>query len=514
MPQARLSMRKIRETLRLKFDRRRTNREVATACNVSAATVWDTLKRFKESGLDWPLPEGMSDEELEFKLYPPKPESVDEKYVPDWALLHNERKKSKNVTLQLLWEEYIADHPHGYQYSWFCKHYKNWRKTVEPVMRQTYHFGEKCFVDYAGETMAVVDPRTGEVTDVQIFVGTLGASNYTYAEAQPSQKLEHWIGGQVRMFEYFGGVPEVLIPDNLKSGVKRPDFYDPDLNPTYQLMAEHYSVAVIPARVRKPRDKAKGENAVLQVERWVIAPLRNRTFYSLKELNEAISEKLDDLNERPFQKLPGCRRESFEKDELSVLRPLPSQRFSFVHRKDAKVGIDYHVQYDDHYYSVPYGLVGARVEVFARTAVIELVHGGRRVASHRRSYAKGGFTTDPAHRPPNHRHAEWNPERLKSWARKLGPNVELMIIGILAGYQYPAQGYRRCLGVLSMAKKYGSERLDRACRRGVELGAFSYRSVKSTLEKNLDQEPLTVTETVTTEVRRLHDNVRGATYYQ
>jgi len=507
-------MRKIREVLRLKFDRKRSQREVATACNLSPATVWDTVQRFKASGLDWPLADEITDEGLETKLYPP-PTPEKDRPAPDWAALHRERKKAKNVTLQLLWEEYKAIHPAGYEYSWFCNGYRAWAKTVDPVMRQVYHFGDKCFVDYAGETVSIVDPITGQVTEAQIFVGTLGASNYTYAEAQPGQDLASWVMGHVRMFEYFGGVPLVLIPDNLKSGVKKACFYDPDINPTYQAVAEHYDTCVIPARVKKPRDKAKGENAVLQAERRIIAPLRNRVFHSLRELNGAILELLDALNERPFQKLQGCRREVFERDERPVLTPLPAQRFVYVHRKDATVGVDYHVEYDGHFYSVPYGLVGERVEIFASTAVIELVHAGTRVSSHQRSRHKGGFTTNPDHRAPNHRRElEWTPERFKGWAKKLGPNVVLMVEGILASFRYPEQGYRRCLGLLGLDKKYGAQRLDAACARCLSLGAIQLRSVKSTLEKRLDLQQLPAAEGGNDENRRVHDNVRGPDYYQ
>ncbi len=296
--------------------------------------------------------------------------------------------------------------------------------------------------------------------------------------------------------------------------MKKASFYDPEINPTYLALAEHYETAVIPARAKKPRDKAKGENAVLQVERRIIAPLRNRTFCSIRELNDAISELLDDLNERPFQKLEGCRREVYERDERPLMGPLPAQPFVFVHRKDAKVGPDYHVQYDHHFYSVPYGLAGQRVEVFASIMLIEVLHDGQRIASHVRSHHKGGFTTDNAHRHPHHRRElEWTPERFQSWARKLGPNVALMVTGILHARQHPEQGFRRCLGLLSLEKKHTAQRLDAACERAISAGAFSYQSVRSILEKKLDQQPATVAPN-TNGSRRLHENVRGPEYYE
>ena len=417
------------------------------------------------------------------------------------------------MTLQLLWEEYRAGQSAaGYGYSRFCELYGRWAKKLNPSMRQTHRAGEKMFVDYSGGTIDIVEARTGERIPAKLFLAVLGASNYTYAEPTFSEELPHWIGAHVRAFEYFGGAPEIVVPDNLKSGVTRPCRYDPNVNATYQEMTAHYGTCVIPARVRKPKDKAKVEVGVLIAERWILARLRHRTFYSLAELKEAVALLLTDLNERRMKKIGKSRREVWETVDRPCLRPLPVTPYEFAQWKGAKVNIDYHVEFERHYYSVPYALVHEAVEIRATAGVIEVFFRGKRVASHARSFAIGGHTTRKEHMPKSHQqYLEWSPSRVMAWARTLGPHTEKLATGILERRFHPEQGYRACLGIIRLAKRYSPERVEKACERALVLGTYRYKSVASILEKNLDAQPLVQAEPLPLP---LHDNVRGAAYYQ
>ena len=386
-------MRKLREVLRLKFETDLSNRRVARSCGVSRPSVAEYLQRFKEAGLSWPQAAEFDDATLERALYPPAPVlPAAERTVPDWAHVHRELRR-KGVTLTLLWHEYKAAHPEGFQYSWFCDQYRAWAGKLDVVMRQEHRAGEKLFVDYAGQTVEVVDPRTGEIREAQVFVAVLGASNYTYAEATWTQQLPDWIEAHVRAFEFLGSVPELIVPDNLRSGITKAHRYEPDVNPTYADLANHYGVAVLPARARRPRDKAKAEAGVLLVERWILAVLRHRTFFSLQELNREIARLLERLNARPFKQLPGSRRELFDQFDRPALRPLPAQPYEFAEWKKVLVNIDYHVEVDGHYYSVPYALVRKKLEARFSARTVECFHKGQRVASHPRSYLKGHHTT-------------------------------------------------------------------------------------------------------------------------
>ena len=505
-------MRKIKEVLRLKWAQGLSNRRIAASSGIGRPTVSEYLRRAEEAGLSWPLPADLDDARLERLLFPPPPDlPAQVRGIPDWRHIHQELRH-KGVTLFLLWQEYRQNHPDGYQYSWFCEHYRAWQGKLDVVMRQDHRAGEKLFVDYAGQTVPVIDRSTGEIREAQIFVAVLGASNYTYAEATWSQTLPDWIGSHVRTFRFLGGVPELVVPDNLKSGVSKAHRYEPDTNPTYQDMAAHYGVAVLPTRVRKPRDKAKVESGVLVVERWILAALRHRQFFSLAELNAAISELLVRLNDRPFRKLPGCRREHFEQMDRPALQPLPAEPYVYAEWKKARVHIDYHVAVDEHYYSVPYALVKREVEVRITRNTIECFHRGNRVASHRRSYQKGRHTTDPAHMPEAHRQAgEWSPERLAKWAAKTGPATEKLIRTVLGSRKHPQQAYRSCLGILRLGKAYGDERLEAACRRALTLGSCRYKSIESILKHRLDEQP--VEEQQELALPDSHDNIRGPAYY-
>ena len=504
-------MRKIEEILRLKYEAGLTHREIARSCAVSASTVSEYVTHAKAAGLSWPLPEGLSGEELDELLFPTRTPAAGRKIAPpDWTAIHKELRR-KGVTLNLLWVEYRQEHPDGYSYSQFCHHYRQWSKQLKPMMRQKHRAGEKLFIDYAGQTMPVVDPETGAVEEAQIFVATLGASNYTYVEAQASQSLPDWIGAHVQALSFLGGVPEVLVPDNLKAGVKSPHLYEPDINPTYQEFARHYGVAVVPARSRKPKDKAKVEVGVQVVERWILAPLRDRTFFSLAELNWAIRELLTQLNERPMKHLGQSRQELFVELDQPALKPLPQQPYEFAHWQKARVHIDYHVEFDKHYYSVPHALRGKEVEIRATEKTVEIFYRRQRQASHARVRSPGRYSTQREHMPPAHQYVDgWSPERFLRWAEESGPHTAALIAAVLDGRRHPQQAYRTCLGILGLAKRYGHQRLEAACRRALAAGIHSYKGLHNILKNKLDQ--LERDQPPATSLPA-HVNIRGKNYY-
>lgn len=505
-------MRKIEEVLRLHFECRLSTRAIGKSLGLGRSTVSEYIRRARAAGIGWPLAEGMHEIELDRQLFPPLPApTCAGRPEPDWSEVHCELKR-KGVTLSLLWEDYKASSPEGYRYSWFCETYRQWAGRLDLVMRQSHRAGEKAFVDYAGQTVDVVDANTGEIRQAQIFVAVLGASNYTYAEATWTQQLPDWIASHVRAFQYFGGVPEILIPDNLWSGVTRPHRYEAVPNATYREMASHFGCAIIPARVRRPRDKAKVEAGVLLVERWILARLRHRKFFSLVELNNEISKLLEVLNTRPFKKLEGSRRSHFEALERPVLKALPATPYEFGEWSLARVHIDYHVEVQGHYYSVPYQLLRQQLDVWCTARVVEIFHKGIRVASHVRGFGKGGYTTLKEHMPPSHRaYADWTPERLVRWAEKTGESTAGMAAAILSRRVHPQQGFRSCLGLMALGKKHGANRLEAACRRALEIGAISYRSVESILKNGLDRKDLSRSAKPSATVK--HPNVRGADYF-
>ncbi len=512
MPRKHLSMRKIREVLRLKWGQGLSNRAIATACQVGVGTVHDHLRRCESAGLSWPLPDDLTDDQIEARLFP-QPLSG-EHARPDFDFVTRELRR-KGVTLTLLWEEYCAQHPaNSYGRSQFFELYRKHASVLDPRMRMVHKAGEKLFVDYAGMILLVVDPQTGELREAQIFVATLGASDYTYVEATWSQALEDWIGSHVRAFEFYGGVPEVVVPDNLKAGITSACYYEPDINTSYQEMADYYGVAIVPARVRKPRDKAKVENHVLNVERRILAPLRNRRFVGLAECNQALGELMSALNNRPFQQMPGSRRDLFAEIDLPALRPLPERPYSFGLWKRARVSIDYHVSVEHCFYSVPYTLLKEQVDARISEHIIELFHKRQRVASHPRSRRTGVYVTDPAHMPKTHQaYLEWTPQRLVTWAKQSGGATAEVIETILATRAHPQQGFRSCLGIMSLAKSYGPQRLEAACRRALSIGAPSFKIIRNILTSKLDQAPISCDESAA--VRPvIHSNIRGARYYQ
>ncbi len=509
MPVPRLSMRKIREVLRLKHDRGLSHRAVAHACAIGVGTVTLYLQRATACGVGWPVPAELDDTALAARLFP-RAAPMRDRIRPDCAEIHRELKRV-GVTLQLLWQEYAQVHPDGYRYSQFCEIYRRWARRLRPSMRQVHRAGEKTFIDFSGKRPTVVDRRTGEERPVELFVAVLGASSYTYAEATASQQLPDWVGAHTRMVGYFGGATGLWVPDQLKSAITRSCRYEPGVNRTYEELAAHYGAVVVPARPYKARDKAKAEAAVLVAQRWILARLRHETFFSLAALNVAIRALLDELNDRPLQKLGVSRRTLYARLDRPALQPLPATRYVVAQWKPCRVNIDYHVEVARHPYSVPYQLIHELVEARYTTTTVELFYKGRPLTSHRRRY-DGQPSTTPEHMPRAHRaHAEWTPSRLIRWAEQTGPATGRLVAEILQRRPHPEQGYRACLGIMRLGRTYGDARLEAASARAVALGSYRYRTVKNILASAQDRLPLeTPPEATPTPT---HANIRGAAYY-
>lgn len=501
-------MRKIRDILRLRLAAGLSIRQIKDSTKASVGAIQKLLVKADELGLSWPLPDELDDNQLAQLFYPESDTTVSSRYqAPDWPAIHQELKR-KGMTKQLLWEEYTGQHPNRcYSYSQFCDRYRHWYDQRKRSMRQTHKAGEKCFVDYCGPTVPIINASTGELRQAQVFVGVLGASNYTYAEATLTQSLPDWLGSHVRMFQFFGGCSELVIPDNLRSGVSKACRYDPQLNPSYQQLAEHYQLAVVPARPYKPKDKAKAEVGVQIVERWILARLRHHSFFSLGELNQCIRALLDELNQKPFKQLPGNRQQAFEQLDKPVLRPLPAHPYRYVDIKPVKVNIDYHVQYRQHHYSVPHQYVGETLELHASDALITLYFRQRQVASHARKQ-QPGTTTEAAHMPERHRkQQQWSPGRLKNWAKDIGPEVLAWVDRQLTSKAHPEQAYRICLGLLNLSRDYPAQRLDATCKIANREGLLRLKHLKSILQSNRDRLPEQIDLQVA--LPQDHENIRG-----
>jgi transposase len=516
MPNRRLSVRKIKEILRLKYECGISEREIARSCGISRNAVAEYLRRASASRLTWEEAANAADADLEERLYPSERiPSVASRPLPDCEHIYNELRTYRkfNLTLSQLWLEYKQDHPDGYQYTQFCEYYWRWRKQLDYCMRQEHRAGEKLFIDYA-DGLSIVDTLTGEVILTQLFVAVWGSSNYTYAEATMSQTLSDWIGSHRRAFEYFACSPRVLVPDNLKSGVTRASKYEPDLNPTYADMAGHYGCAVLPARPRKPRDKAPVENGVLIAKRWILAVLRHRTFYSLAELNSAIRECLERLNMRKLRVARKSRKELFEALDRPNALSLPERPYEYAEWYKARVQLNYHIQVDRHYYSVPYQLLRETLDIRLTASIVEAFHKGARVAAHVRSNVKVGYSTLPEHMPPSHLYyAEWNPARFIKWAGKTGEATSRLVETILATRPYPEQGFKACMGIINLTRDYEPVRVEAAARRAIEFKTCSYRSMKAILSAGLDEREDS-TEQLHLPGLLPHENIRGQEYYQ
>jgi transposase len=515
MATERLSMRKTREILRLKWALGRSHREVARSLGISSGAVGSTVLRARAAGLDWAQVHALADDALEARLYG-RPEAAGHRQRPhpDCVALHTERRKP-SVTLELLHLEYLERHPDGYRYTQFCEIYRRWLQRRGLSMRQVHRAGEKCFVDYAGQKPRLIASATGEVIEVELFVAVLGASNYTYAEATRTQQVPDWIASHQRAFAYYGGIPEAVVPDQLKSGVTVPCRYEPGLQRTYEEFAQHYGTVILPARQGKARDKAKVEVGVQVAERWILARLRHETFFALTALNARIRELLEDLNGRRMRLYQASRRELFERLDRPALRPLPAEPFVYGEWKTARVNIDYHVEVHRHYYSVPFPLIHEVVDVRMTATTVECFHKGQRVAAHARDDTPGRPTTHPAHMPKAHQHhLEWTPSRLTDWAGRIGPHTQALVAAILADRPHPEQGYRSCLGLLRLGRRYGETRLEAACGRALAVGARSYRHVDSILKYGLERLPLLDTAPAPGRPAPVHEHLRGREYYQ
>ena len=509
MPGARLPMRKIRDVLRLTAAGM-SSRKIAASLSIGATTVIDCLHRARRAGLSWPLPDGLDDVALELRLYPPAAAKDEQRPLPNWAEVHRELKRP-GVTLQLLWQEYREEHLSGYAYSRFCDLYRAWEKRVSPTMRQTHIAGQRMFVDYAGTKLQVIDWITGEILTAELFVAVLGASSLTYAEATWTQSLPDWIDAHKHAFRYFGGVTAIIVSDNLKSGITKACFYEPNVNRTYQEMADHYATAIVPARPQKPKDKAKVEVGVQVATRWIIAKLRKRTFFTLAELNAAIRDCVEQINDRVTRHLGASRRSLFERVERPALKLLPATDYVFAYWKQCRAGIDYHVEIDKHYYSVPYTLVRQELWASYTASTVEVFYRGKRVAVHRRGPPNRGHTTLPEHMPSSHRrYADWTIERIMREAAEIGSNAAALVEVILREKRHPEQGFRSCRGIVNLVARFPRERVEAACERALAVGTRSYSSVKSILDTKLDRKR---PEKAAEGPAIVHDNIRGPTFY-
>jgi transposase len=512
MPTERLSMRRIRQLLAMRFGAGASTRAIGRELGIAPSTVREYLARAAAAGIGWPLAADVTDESLLARLFVNAGVRTGARFhaEPDWAALVRELKRPA-VNLMILWEEYRAVHPDGYAYSRFCQMFREFERRLSPTMRQQHVAGHKLFVDYSGKRVPIVDPLTGEVRVAEIFVAVLGASSCTYAEATWTQTLPDWIGAHVRMFRFYGAAPRLLVPDNLKSGINKASFYDPEVNRSYGAMAAHYSVGILPARPRRPRDKAAVEAGVRFAQSYIIGRLRNVTFFSLAECNAAITVAVERMNGREMRRLGTSRRQLFEAIELPVMQTLPRDDFEYAEWHLARVGIDYHVEVQGFLYSVPHALIREQVDTRATARTIEVFHRGKRVAAHARRYGGPRHGTQPEHMPSAHRrYAEWTPERVRRQARAIGPNTEGLIIAVLARRPHPEQGFRTCLGVLRLFRGIDAARAERVSLRAVEIGALSYASVASILKHRLDR-PASPQAADGTPL--LHDNIRGSRYY-
>lgn len=514
MAKPRLSMRKIKEVLRLSYQLSLSVRQVALSANVSRSTVKEYLVRAERVGIDWAVAESLTEQQIDERLFPSKPfDPSAPRALPDFEYIYEELKAHKkfNLTLDLLWREYKEQHPEGYQYSQFCELYRRWRRKLDYSMRQDHRGGEKLFVDY-GEGLTLIDPKGGEPIPTQLFVAVWGASNYTYAEATLTQQLPDWIGSHVRGFEYFGCLPKIVVPDCLKSAVSRACHYEPELNPTYAAMASHYGICVLPARPVHPKDKAKVETGVLIAKRWILSVLRHRSFYRLTELNGAIRELLEQLNSRALRKLKKSRRELFVSFDHPHALALPEKPYAYAEWKLATVNIDYHVEVERHYYSVPFRLIREKLHVRVSAHTVEAFLKGERVAAHLRSFIPYGHTTLKEHMPPAHqKYLDWTPSRFIDWAKKIGPQTAQLVQTIIESRTYPEHAYRSCLGILSLEKRYPKERLEKAAGRALKFGAHSFRSLRKILSAGLDrlEEKTHGSDSALAD----HENIRGPHYY-
>lgn len=507
---AKMPMEKFREIMRL-HELGRNQTEISRSCKIARSTVQDYLRRAAAKSLSYAQLEQMSDSEAQSLLGKGKRKTNASPETIAYDYIHRELAK-KGVTLALLWQEGLDTGEWSCSYGNFCRRYNKWKGRHNLSMRQIHKPGDKLFVDYSGLTVPVLDLATGNVATAEIFVACFGASNYTYAEATPSQALSHWIGSHQRALTFYGGVPAAIVPDNLKSGVTAPCRYEPGINRSYHDFAEHYGVAVIPARVRKPRDKAKVEKAVQEVERQILAPLRHRQFTNLTDLNEAIREYLSKLNNRKMKGYGLSRLALFKRTDQPELKPLPVYPFVFATWKTARVNVDYHIEVAKHYYSVPYWFARREVTVKVSEQLVEVFYDHGRIAAHPRSIAQYRHTTQPDHMPPEHwAYKHQSKERFIAWAEQSGPHTKAQVSAIFDKKVHEEQAFRSVKGLQRLATQYGPQRLEFACRRANSFGMTGLRRLKAILKSHLDEVPMVADEPDSPIID--HDNLRGQQYY-
>jgi transposase len=513
-------MQKIRDIIRLRLTTEMSERQIGRALKVSRTVVAKTMAQFRSSGLEAEAIANMSDSALEQAMWR-KDRVIDtaryrklEERFPTMVL----ELKKRGMTLEWLWKEYVEEHPDGYRYSQFCLYFQRWSAAGELWMHQEHKVGECMYADWAGEPLVVVNATTGADWPVQIYVGILGASGLTWVQANEDQKQQCWIRSNEGALRYFGGHTDALVPDNLKTGVLKADRYEPEINPVFDEFACYYGMVIFPARARRPRDKALVENAVKLVYQRIYTALRGRGFHSLAEVNEAIRELVEQHNNRPLQRLGISRRELFERTERCALKPLPPEPFPLQDIQMATVGVNYHVELreDRHYYSVPHYLrtrhPTTEVKIVYDERIVSVYHQNVRVAQHLRDRSPNGYTTLPEHMPPAHRHqAEWSAERLLGWAKQVGAETEEVITKVLQSRTYAPQAFRVCLGILSLSKRHGSLRLNRACRRALSFGVHSLATIRNILAQGLEQDSQPELGLVAPVLD--HENLRGAGYF-
>ena len=512
MSKRRISMNKVREIIRLFEQCNLSQRSIARALYISRPVVNEYIRKIRASGLDYAATSKLDDDTL-LKIIEGPGKVLSERYQvlrQKFEYFVKELKRT-GVTLERLWQEYLDEHPEGYGYSRFCYHFQVWRNASELTMHMDHKAGDKAFIDFAGKHLQIVNRNTGEISDVEVFVSILGASQYTYAEAVATQQKHDWISANQNAFYYFGGVTRAVVPDCLKTAVSKANQYEPDINPEYEDFSRHFQTVILPARPARPKDKALVENAVKLVYSRIYAALRNRIFYSLKELNLAITEELRKHNSKPMQRLKTSRKQLFYETEKSALLPLPAAKYEFKSFKTLKAQFNYHVYLsdDNHYYSVPHRYRGSKVKLIYTHSVVEIFCKNRRIAFHKRDRRPGGYTTNPDHMPSHHKFvSEWNPQRFTHWARNTGEHVETVVTHVLESRKHPEQAYKVCMGILSLARKYDRQRLDKACKRAISFDLYTYKGIKNILEKKLEEYQLDRFEPMP-----LHPNIRGNQYY-
>lgn len=500
-------MRKIKDVLRLKHDAKLSHEQIAAALGISKGAVAKYAGLAAAAGIDWGAASPLSEAALEQRLLP-APAKRSDYMLPDYGRIHQELRR-KGMTLMLLWEEYQAEHADAqtYRYTQFCERYHAYAKKLKRSMRQIHRAGEKLFIDFAGPTIALDGGGRAH-----IFVAAMGASNYSFACATGRETMDDWIDSTVRALHFYNGVPALIVPDNPKAMINDANRYEPRANDTVQDFAQHYNTSVLPARAYRPQDKAKVEFAVQLVERWVLARLRHQRFASVGEVDRALQPLMHRLNHKPFQKMPGCRADAFAALDAPALSPLPIQRYEIASFKTVKAHIDYHVEIDAHRYSVPHALVGQTLDARITRHAVELLHRGQRVACHAKSDRRGGFTTVAEHMPAAHRaHLEWTPQRLIDWGNSIGIATGAIVTRLLEEHKHPEHGYRACLGLLSLSKRYGKPRLEAACTVALSIGACRYRHVRDILANNRDRAQAGAQADW---ISPDHAHVRGPGYYQ